>query len=428
MARYLYSIVFTLLLPVIVVRLMLRARKAPAYGKRWWQRFGIFKGPKQCMQKQGGIWFHTVSVGEFMAAAAMIEDVMKRYPEKLITITTTTPTGSEQVQKRFAAALGKQVFHVYLPYDLPIFLNRFLSKVSPQLLVILETELWPNLIHCSKTKGCKVMVVNARLSEKSAKGYHKVRLLSQPMLQQIDQLAVQNSKDAERFKSLGMPASKLQVTGSIKFDLTIDDGVIERGREWRNKWGSERPVICVASTHEGEDSLALREFKFIREAIPDALLVLVPRHPERFDSVAIEAKILGWELARKSSDNINQRSQVILVDTMGELLDFLAASDICVMGGSFVDTGAHNPLEPAALSVPIIMGPSQFNFAVICQQLEQAGGLKTIKASQLDTTIIEWLKDAELRQCKGEAAKQVMEANRGAKQYVLRLIEQQLTY
>lgn len=423
MSRIFYTLVFTLLMPVILLRLCLRARKAPAYGKHWWQRFGIFKSPKDINGKQGGIWFHTVSVGEFIAAAPLIEQTMHAFPDELITITTTTPTGSEQVRKRFAQYLGKQVFHVYLPYDLPWFLYAFLYKVQPKLLVILETELWPNLIHCARKVGCTTMVVNARLSERSAKGYAKVKWLIQTMLEKIDVLAVQNQDDAKRFLALGMKQERMLVTGSIKFDLTISSDLVAQGKAIRQSWGEKRKVMIVASTHKGEDEIALNGFAQLLSHHKDLMMIIVPRHPERFDDVANLIKQREFKLARRTLHDVSSSTQVLLVDTMGELLSFLAASDMCVMGGSFVANGGHNPLEPAALAIPIIMGESQFNFALICGQLEQAGGLQTVKEDEFQSVALQWLNDEEVLQKKGRDAQQVVQANRGAKQTVYELIE-----
>lgn len=429
MARLIYSLVFTLLMPFIVVRLIMRARKAPAYGQRWWQRFGFFKAPKlkAGLNHKQGIWFHTVSMGEFIAAAPLISQVIEANPDQLITVTTTTPTGSEQVQKRFANEIEQgRVFHVYLPYDLPWLLNGFIKKMAPSLLVILETELWPNLIHCAKKANCKVMVINARLSERSAKGYAKVAGLIQPMLEKLDCLAVQNSVDGQRFLELGMPEKNMVVTGSIKFDLSIDQSLKQKGDQWRQSWGENRKVITVASTHLGEDDIALNAFKALLNDHPDALMIIVPRHPERFDQVAKLIEQQGFNLGRRSLNSINDKNQVVLVDTMGELMQFLAASDICIMGGSFVENGAHNPLEPAALEVPILIGESQFNFALICEQLEEAGGLKTVSTESLGEALNDWVSDDSLVTEKGLAAKSVVDANRGAKQKVFELISAQL--
>lgn len=427
MPRFIYTFVFLLLLPFILIRLVMRARKAPEYAKRWWQRFGFFNKPAiEGKEVEGGIWFHTVSMGEFIAAAPLIEQTLNANPDKLITITTTTPTGSAQVQKRFANEIENgSVFHVYLPYDIPLFLNLFVSKLKLSLLVILETELWPNLIFCAKKANCKVMVVNARLSEKSAKGYAKVGALTQAMLNKLDMLAVQNKNDAQRFLELGMPEANMTVTGSIKFDLDIDASLLEKGEGWRNTWGAQKQVICMASTHAGEDEIGIAAYKKVLAEKPESecLFILVPRHPERFNDVAKLVESQGLKLARRSENNLTTDTQVLLVDTMGEMMQFLAASDICIMGGSFVENGAHNPLEPAALNVPVLIGPSQFNFALICEQLETAGGLKTVEADQLSDECLVWLNDEALRKEKGAAAKKVVDENRGAKQKVFDLIQ-----
>ena len=412
----------------------MRARKAPAYGERWLERFGIFTKP-DFVQGKKAIWFHTVSVGEFIAAVPLIEQVMAADLDRPIVITTTTPTGSDQVKKRFSSELGQRVFHVYLPYDLPWFLNAFLRRLNPQLLVILETELWPNLIHSCHKHGTKVLVANARLSEKSAKGYAKLAKLSAQMLGQIDCLAVQNETDGQRFVEVGMPVDKMTVTGSIKFDIAIKDELLQTGKNWRDQWGSKRKVIMVASTHQGEDEIALQAFReLLTEPSMETqapLLIVVPRHPERFDDVANLIEKQGLKLVRRSvllsSEQADLKSsQVLLVDSMGELMQFLAASDVCVMGGSYVENGGHNPLEPAALQVPILMGPSQFNFALICQQLEEAGGLLTVQEQELGQTLKTWILDDALIQLKGQQAKQVVDSNTGAKQKVFELIQQQL--
>ena len=423
MARFLYTLLFSLLLPFMVLRLLMRAFKAPAYAKRINERFGLFKLNPAI--KPDGMCFHTVSVGEFIAATPLIEQVMQAHSDRQIIITTTTPTGSAQVQKHFANELGKRVFHVYLPYDIPLFLNVFFRRLKPRLLVILETELWPNLIHACHKNNCKVMVANARLSEKSAKGYAKFSNLSKSMLEKIDCLAVQNKTDGGRFIEVGLPKNNMTVTGSIKFDLNIKPELLVQGQSWREQWGSDRNVVIVASTHNGEDEIALAAFKEVLKQDKNTLLILVPRHPERFGQVAKLIAGQSLSLVRRSENSkVNEHTQVLLVDTMGELMQFLAASDICIMGGSFVPNGGHNPLEPAALGVPIIMGPSQFNFALICQQLEQASGLISLTEKELSGAVIELLNNNELRKIKGESAKKVLDENRGAKQKVFELISE----
>jgi len=417
-ARWIYTLIFTLLMPLVLIRLGLRARKAPAYGRRIPERFGVFKGPAQ----KGGYWFHTVSVGEFLAAAPLIEDIMAAQPGVPITITCMTPTGSEQIRQRFADKLGKQVFHVYLPYDLPILLRGFLKRVRPQWLVIVETELWPNLIATSQRFGVKVMVANARLSERSAKGYAKVGALTKDMLERIDVLAVQNSVDGARFLALGMPQANMNVTGSIKFDIEVDDAVKAAALEWKQKWGAQRKVIAVASTHLGEDEVALDALSEVANTIPDVVMIIVPRHPERFDQVAKLIQDRGWQLRRRSQQNVDADTQVLLVDSMGEMMTFLACADVCLMGGSFVENGGHNPLEPAALSIPVVMGESQFNFALICEQLEAAGGLVTVSPKDVGGQLLAWLESDALRARHGACGLAVVKENQGAKQKVKDLI------
>ena len=425
MSRPLYTLIFILLLPFVLLRLLIRSRKAPEYRKRWAERFGLFKSPNQA----SGVWFHTVSVGEFLAAAPLIEQVLEAHPDKLITITTTTPTGSEQVRQRFVDQIASgRVFHVYLPYDIPFMLNAFLKRIRPSLLVILETELWPNLIHCSSRSGCKVLVANARLSEKSARGYAKFEKIAKPMLAQIHHLAVQNSVDGERFIQVGMPKENMSITGSIKFDVSIDESSEAFANRFKQRWqgdSASRKVWIMASTHKGEDEIALAAHEKILSQQPRALLILVPRHPERFDSVARLIAEKGFAVGRRSDEmSVTEKTQVLLVDSMGELPGFLAASEICCMGGTFVENGGHNPLEPAALGLPVVMGPSQFNFAQICDMLTEAGGLKTVTATdELAQQVLAWFADELQRQQVGLLAKSVVEANRGAKQKLFQLIE-----
>ena len=418
MARLIYSAVFCLFLPLVLVRMLLRSRKAPAYRQRLWQRFGVVTGPL----RRGGVWFHTVSVGEFLATEPLIRSFMQQHPDVPVTVTCTTPTGSEQIQKR----LGQLVQHSYLPWDIPLFLYAFLWRLRPRTLVIVETELWPNLVHCSKKMGCKVLVVNARLSEKSAKGYARFAFISKPLLAKIDHLACQGKADAKRFLQLGFDAARLSIAGSIKFDIAPGDDVYAKGKEYRALWGEHRPVWIMASTHAGEDDIALAAQRWLIQKRPDVLLVLVPRHPERFNDVAAQVTANQFSLARRSQmQDVNNKTQVLLVDSMGELMGFYAAADIAVLGGSFVPNGGHNPLEPAALGLPVIMGPSQFNFAQICQQLSEAHALATVdNSTDLGKQLNTWFENENARSDTGRNGADVVKANQGAKQKLLHLIEQ----
>lgn len=280
MNRTLYTLLFHLGLPLVALRLYLRARKAPAYGQRIGERFA-FKLPAM---RQGGIWVHAVSVGESIAAAPMVRALLKAYPELPITLTCMTPTGSERIRALFANE--PRVQHCYLPYDLPWAAGRFLDHVQPKLGIIMETELWPNHIHQCARRGIPVALANARLSERSARGYGRFARLTRPMLAEMSLIAVQTETEAQRFRDLGARPERVQVTGSIKFDLTIDEQLLPRARALREQLGGgQRPVWIAASTHDGEDALILQAHRQLLQVHGDALLILVPRHPERFNAV-----------------------------------------------------------------------------------------------------------------------------------------------
>ncbi len=417
MARHLYSLLFYLITPFILLRLLYRAWKAPAYAARWLERFGFFT--PQTLNKP--IWVHAVSVGETIAAAPLIKSLQQRYPERDIVVTTMTPTGSERVQALF----GDSVFHVYAPYDLPGAVKRFLHKIKPEMLLIMETELWPNIVNYTARTGAPVILANARLSERSARGYIRVGVIAQPMLQALSRIVAQNAADAERFKLAGADANSVVVSGSIKFDFSIEPDIYDKSTDLRQAWGVERPVWIAASTHQGEDQLALDAHKKLLERWPSALLIIVPRHPERFKSVYQLCASAGYKTAKRSSrDSLNDSVQVLLGDTMGELMLFYAAADVAFVGGSLIESGGHNPLEPAALKMPVIMGPHIFNFEVICHELSAAGGLKFVGSSDLLADRVgEFFEDASYRKDVGLAASSVVDANRGALRRLLEVIE-----
>lgn len=415
--RRLYTILFYCALPFILLRLLWRARKNPAYARRWSERFGCLSKPIA----QHGIWIHAVSVGETIAAIPLIKALQQRYPDLPILVTTTTPTGADRVQAVFA----QQVSHAYLPYDLPGALQRFVEQVKPQCLIIMETELWPNLLHICAKNGVNTLLANARLSEQSAAGYQKIGLLTRAMLKQLTVLAAQSPNDATRFLALGMNPERLSVTGSIKFDLEIPTDLTQRALELRTIWGKQRPVWIAASTHEGEEELILNAHVEVRKKIPDALLVLVPRHLERFNRVAALAQRLGFKITRRSECLVcAEDTGVFIGDSMGELLLFYAAADVAFVGGSLVPVGGHNPLEPAALSLPVLMGPHLFNFAHISQELISAGAMLQIKnAGELAQQIIELLQNTPLRQQMGAKGERFVAQNRGAVAKHLALLE-----
>lgn len=405
--RWLYSLLLYLLTPLVFVRLWQRGRKSPAYRERWGERFGHIAS----LPDRPRIWLHAVSVGETIAAAPLVRSLLETYPEHAFLITSTTPTGSAQVHRLF----GDRVEHCYLPYDLPHVLKRFLKRIRPQILVVMETELWPNLYAACHARAIPVLVVNARLSERSFKGYRKIRALIRPALQVAEVLA-QTEDDAARFIKLGAPSEQVAVAGNLKFDQEIPEGVLAQGQALRDQLGRQRKIWVAASTHKGEDEPVLQAHRHLLEQEPDALLILVPRHPERFDDVATLVTSMGFVSQRRSLDaSVNPAIQVFVGDTLGEMMVFFAASDIAFIGGSLVETGGHNPLEPAALGLPVITGPHWFNFAGIYPELLEYGAAREIAGpDELTGVLQEWFANNELRQQAGKAAKQVVEQNRGA--------------
>jgi len=417
MNRFSYTLLYYLLLPLVFARLLWRSKKAPLYRKRWAERLGFFKAPAQT----SGLWLHSVSVGETIAAAPLIKQIQHTYPDLPITITTMTPTGSERVKALF----GDKVFHVYVPYDTPAAVRRFLKKVQPKLALIMETELWPNLIDQCARQQIPVLIANARLSERSAKGYGRFTKLTHPMLRQVSCIAAQAEADGQRFIELGLAAEKLQVTGSVKFDIQVVDELLEAAQKLKSEWGEQRPVWVAASTHDGEDEPVLQAFKQVLEHCPQALLVLVPRHPERFSEVANLCRHHDFNISLRSQQQpVTAKTQILLGDTMGELMLFFAAADVAFVGGSLVATGGHNFLEPAALEVPVIAGPHVFNFTEISQLLVDAGGMCQIDgAVPLAAKVQQLLMQPEARQAMGKAALAVVQSNGGAQQRVFEMIK-----
>lgn len=428
MARWLYTLFYNLITPLIVLRLIYRGGKAPAYRKRIAERFGFFKAP----DVDSCLWLHSVSVGETIAAAPVVKALQQQYPHKTIVITTMTPTGSERVKALFGDNGPKnKVFHVYAPYDLPGSLKRFLNRLKPELLMIMETELWPNTVHACASRDIPVVLMNARLSEKSAQGYQRFAALAGPMLNEMSLIAAQTQADAERFSRLGLSAEKSEVTGSIKFDITIAETLGQQAAALKEEWSlrGERLVWIAASTHDGEDEIILEAFRSTQQQLakqqgPALLLVLVPRHPERFSAVAELCKQKGFHSKRRSSgEQPGSDVEVLVGDSMGEMMLFLGASDIAFVGGSLIPSGGHNMLEPAAWGLPIITGESDFNFLEISRLLGEAGGLsKAGNAEALASVLLPIVVDAKQRQQQGQAALKVVEANRGSLDRLLQLL------
>lgn len=416
MNRTLYTLLFHLGLPLVAVRLWLRARKAPAYRQRIGERFALGLPAMQ----PGGIWVHAVSVGESIAAAPMIRALLARYPQLPITVTCMTPTGSERIKAMFANE--SRIQHCYLPYDLPWAAGRFLDHVRPVLGVIMETELWPNHIHQCAKRGIPVALANARLSERSARGYARFANLTRPMLEEMSWFAVQTEAEAQRFRELGARSECVAVTGSIKFDLTIDPQLLNSAALLRDQWqAAERPVWIAASTHAGEDEVVLAAHRKLLISHPEALLILVPRHPERFNSVHDLAVQQGFATVRRSSGQpVTPQISVLVGDTMGELLFLYALADIAFVGGSMVPNGGHNLLEPAALAKPVLSGPHLFNFLEIAAMLRNAGALiECSDAASLSAAVQQLFDQPQKARDMAQVGLAVMKANQGALQRLL---------
>jgi 3-deoxy-D-manno-octulosonic-acid transferase len=418
-SRPVYSAALRLATPLILGRLLWRSRRAPAYRRRWSERFGYIDAVPGAP-----IWLHAVSVGETLAAAPLVRGLLKRFPDIPLLITSTTPTGSERVRALF----GERVHHCYAPYDTPGAVRRFFDRVRPRLGLIMETEIWPNMLAEADRRGIPTLLANARLSERSAAGYARVPRLSREALSHLTLLAVQDNADATRFRKLGAPAHRVRVTGSIKFDQTIPPEMEAEGRRLRERLGTARPVWAAASTHDGEEAAALQAHARLRQQRANAALILVPRHPERFDAVADAARRAGFSVARRTHGaSADFSADVYLGDTMGELPMFLAAADVVFMGGSLVPVGGHNPLEPAGLAKPVLIGPHVFNFSQVVALLERAHALKRISdVDALATEVIELFEDADRRRGMGTAGRTVVDANRGACDRVLAAVAEYL--
>ncbi|ECC5566008.1 3-deoxy-D-manno-octulosonic acid transferase [Salmonella enterica subsp. enterica serovar Berta] len=417
MLELLYTALLYLIQPLIWIRLWVRGRKAPAYRKRWGERYGFYRRPL----KPGGIMLHSVSVGETLAAIPLVRALRHRYPDLPITVTTMTPTGSERVQSAF----GNDVQHVYLPYDLPDALNRFLNKIDPKLVLIMETELWPNLIAALHKRHIPLVIANARLSARSAAGYAKLGKFVRTLLRRITLIAAQNEEDGEHFVALGAKNNQVTVTGSLKFDISVTPQLAAKAVTLRSQWAPHRPVWIATSTHDGEESIVIAAHQALLHQFPNLLLILVPRHPERFPDAINLVRQAGLSYITRSSGEVPSAStQVVVGDTMGELMLLYGIADLAFVGGSLVERGGHNPLEAAAHAIPVLMGPHTFNFKDICARLEQASGLITITdAATLAKEVSSLLTDADYRNFYGRHAVEVLYQNQGALQRLLQLLE-----
>lgn len=405
--RNLYTLFLYLLVPFVLLRLYLRSRKAPAYRQRWLERFAW----KMARTNKPSIWLHAVSVGEVLGSAPLIQKLLDAYPQYQLVVTTMTPTGSDRVKELF----GGEVLHCYAPYDLPGPVKRFLRATQPELLILFETEIWPNTIHHCYRQDVPVLLANGRMSARSSKGYQKLAGLTKSVMSELSLIAAQSEADGLRFVDLGCPEKNVSVTGSVKFDLSIPEALKGHAITLRSQWAG-RPSFIAASTHQGEDEQVLDAFAKIKHVYPDALLILVPRHPERFDEVAklIEEKAYNY-IRRSTAQPVGSHCDVLLADSMGELLLLYGCIDVAFVAGSLVPRGGHNLLEPAAWGVPVLSGPHLFNFQAISELLKSAGAMAVVQDSDaLALKVINLFADRKQALHMGKFAEEVVKQNRGA--------------
>ncbi len=406
-----YSCLLYCLAPLVVARLLWRAVREPAYLRHVPERFGWYKFNVAAPL----IWIHAVSVGETRAAQPLIHALQTRYPQHKILLTHMTPTGRQTGSELY----GDQVVRCYLPYDFPGAVRRFLTHIKPVCGIVMETEIWPNLIHSARTQSVPLYLVNARLSEKSLRGYMRLQTLVKISLQKLAGLAVQSADDAKRFSVLG--ASDSAITGNIKFDITPPAELLELGRSWRADFG-DRPVVLIASTREGEEELLLDAMRKVD--ISNALLVIVPRHPQRFDKVAALLEQHGLSYQRRSAAQpVAASTRVLLGDSMGEMFAYYAACDIAIIGGSLLPYGAQNLIEACAVGKPVIIGPHTYNFAEVTQLAVEAGAaLQVADAHAAFAAAKQLLSDSQSAARMAQNALTFAHVHRGATERTLELI------
>ena len=412
----LYGLLTYLLQIPVAAYWLFRAVLNRSYRDRAGQRFGFgYPRLERC------IWIHAVSVGEVQAAVPLVREIARRFPRRELLVTTVTPTGAARVE----AAFGDTVTHCYIPFEMPVAVNRFFDSLNPELALIMETEIWPNLYRGCGTRDIPLILVSARISPKSLSGYRRFLPLIRETLSHGIIIAAQSKADAERFRALGASPVKTWVTGNIKFDIELPPSLADDGARLRSKLFGDRPIWIAASTHEKEEQQVLAAHRDLLEQYPDLLLILVPRHPQRFDDVRSLISRQGFRLVARTEDRpCDAKTDVFLGDTMGELPLFYAASDIAFVGGSLVPIGGHNLLEPAALGLPVITGPQVFNAQEIADMFVELGACRMVNnASELAATVSDLFADKAAAKVMGDKGREVLQRNRGALDKLLGLLE-----
>ncbi len=404
--RMVYSFLMYLLTPYLLLRLWWKGRKLSGYRHRILERFCL----GNLESKKVDVWVHAVSLGEVIAATPLIDAMLDSHWS--ILITTMTPTGSDRVKARF----GNKVSHQYVPYDLPDVVNRFFKQVQPRVGVIMETELWPNLISHAHQHKIPLLLANARLSDRSLTGYMKLKFLFKPVLNLFAGILAQSNDDAQRFITLGAKPNIVHVLGNMKFDLQTNKVDSDKFQEIKSLWGNTRPVVIAASTHENEESQILSRLKRLQESIPGVILLIAPRHPERFQAVFQLSVDAGFNTGLRSSFNtLSPENDVVVLDCLGELLGLYQISDYAFVGGSLVPVGGHNVLEPIAMNIPVVSGDQVHNFKTICSDLKEAHAIQLVQhADELIDAIIKLHEDPAFQKAMVKNATEVLESNKGS--------------
>jgi 3-deoxy-D-manno-octulosonic-acid transferase len=395
----------------------IRGLRDRAYLSRWHERFGFISVKDQ----RGGIWVHAASVGEFNAASPLIRALLKSCPEIPLTVTTLTPTGSERVKRD----LGDKVAHSYVPIDMPGAVSRFLTRLQPRMIIVMETEIWPNLYLQSGHLNIPLLMANARLSKRSVNRFQHLPGFVREVLQTVAWIGAQSAADADRLAKCGANPQRIEMTGNLKFDLSVPASLEERATALRLRWGRERPVLVAGSTHEADENVVIPAFVELLETLPDALLILVPRYPERFSRTTQLARAAGLQTElRSQGESCSRQAQCFIIDTIGELMSYYACADVAYVGGSMGEQGGHNALEPVALGKPVLMGPNMENAQEIANQLLECNAARCVTNQQdFKQTAEEILRDGVLRDSMGQAGRDLLGKNKGALELTLKAVD-----
>lgn len=417
--RFLYSLLMYFLTPYLILRLWWKGRRLPAYKQRIMERFFLSRKNYPAID----VWLHAVSLGEVIAATPLIHAILEK--QWTVLVTTMTPTGSDRVMSCF----GETVAHCYIPYDLPGALKRFFRTIKPKVGIIMETELWPNLINQAYLAHIPLLLANGRLSTRSLNRYLKMRCFFKALLNQFTAILVQSADDAQCFHTLGAKTEQVKVLGNMKFDVQTEHLDLSFFYTLKKQWGENRVVVMAASTHDDEESQILKQLKKLQQAIPSVLLLIAPRHPERFKIVYQMALQQGFNTGLRShQDVLSPQNEVIVLDCLGELLGFYQVSDYAFVGGSLVPVGGHNMLEPIVVSKPVFSGAAVHNFKTICNELHVKKAIRIVNnANELIEAIVYLHQHTDLKKEMVKNATMVLESNRGAVKKHWQEIERVLT-